>query len=289
MGRRAFRLLPLTAFTAIVYEVAVGIFRYLTGTSWPEVALKMGIERVAGINGFAMLATMTGTSAGWFYNGPMVNGITWYISVLFLCYIVFYGCCRCGACLHVHERYMFVFMIIIGLSCWCYGLDIPFFNRWSAKGYIPFFVGVMLGMFMNRRNYTVPRGIIKVGLLGLMSSVIYFLSMVYFVKVSRFSDNLWLIFIAFPSLIILFLSDSVKKVFGNRIWSTLGAITFDVYVWHYILILLLRAFDSGLHLNLPVQSRWFMIMYSLLCFLWGMISHFLLEPNLKKWVMVEVK
>lgn len=276
MGKRVIRLMPMTAITAVAYEIAILIFHCLTGTSWQAITSEMGIEGIAGLDVFAMLASMAGVSAGWFYQGPMVNGVTWYISVLILLYIVFWCSIRVAAHLGTHSKYAFIIMVFIGILIWHFRLNIPFFNIYSAKGYICFFIGAFIGQHIENG---IQRTLASFGYLGFIMCVVCVVYVYY--KAAKFTDQLFLMIVGCPSLIILCLTEPIRSVFHSRMWGKLGAITFDVYVWHYILIILLRALNSGLNLNLPYDSRWFMILFALFCFVFGGISYFYLEKNWK--------
>ena len=78
--KRAFRLLPLVACSAIVYEVLLEVYHFLYRTSWFDVEVTL----------FGVLTTSLGIQSGWAFSNPSVNNPVWYISVLLLCYAVFY-------------------------------------------------------------------------------------------------------------------------------------------------------------------------------------------------------
>lgn len=219
--RRVNRLLPMTALTALIYEVVLIIFAFLTKTTFNNYTTEMGISGMGILNGFGMIVTMIGTGAGWFWKGPMANEVTWYICVLFLCYIVFYLCCRITNHIHVSANYVFVGVIMVGLACASYGANLPFFNANSLQGYIPFFIGIMLGEFMEKRGYFSCGIVLVLGMAGLIISALYIAGMILYTK-EAFVDNYWLMFVTFPSLIIVFLSKPVKNVFRHQIWQFLG-------------------------------------------------------------------
>lgn len=219
--KRAKRLLPMTALTAFMYEIALIIFAFLTKSTFNNYTTEIGIKGMGILNGFGMIVTMTGTGAGWFWKGSMANEVTWYICVLLLCYVVFYFCCRITNHLHINVNYAFAGVIMVGVACGSYGAQLPFLNAYSLQGYIPFFIGVMLGEFMKKRSYSSCGIVFVLGTTGLILSVIYVVGMVFYTK-AAFADDYWLMFVAFPSLIIVFFSEQVKNIFKHQIWRFFG-------------------------------------------------------------------
>lgn len=281
--RRAIRLLPMTAITAVVYELVLVAFIILTGTSFNKVTSDMGISNAGVLSGFSVLLTMTGTGSGWFWKGPMANEVTWYICVLLLCYVIFYICCKTAARFKFNVNYAFVGMVITGLSCASYGLSMPFLNANSFQGYIPFFIGVMLGEFLEKRNYTSEGIVLALGWIGCAISSIYVIGVFAFAH-TAFTDEYWLMFITFPSMIIVFLSKRMKSIFFAGIWQKWGGITFDIYVWHFILIIILMSLKMSVMSDLPINSRWFMIVIAMVVTFIGTISYYFIEKRMQKLV-----
>lgn len=221
--KRAFRLLPLTALSAVVYEAALILFIFLTGTTFQDYTNRMGLSGIGVLNGIGMLFTMAGTGSGWFWKGNMANEVAWYICVLLLCYLVFFIGCRMFGRFKMHVDYFFIIMMMVGVSCASYSIQLPFLNGNSLQGYVPFFVGVMLGEFMERREYTAKGTVFGLAVAGLLGSMIYVVGMFAMTR-QTFTDSYWLMFITFPCLIVVFLSEPVKRLFASRIWRIWGGV-----------------------------------------------------------------
>ncbi len=69
--KKACRLLPLVAVSAVVYEVALGLYFKLYRQDW------FGVR----INFFGVITDALGIQNGWVFHDPGVNYPTWYISV----------------------------------------------------------------------------------------------------------------------------------------------------------------------------------------------------------------
>lgn len=82
----------------------------------------------------------------------MVNNPTWYISVLLLCYIVFYLLTYLGKRWQIPHTYLFVFMVLLGCGAQTYGLNLPFLNGSSCRGYYAFFFGVLPAEWLEKLN-----------------------------------------------------------------------------------------------------------------------------------------
>ena len=78
--KRVSRFLPLISIAVIVYEIIIIIY--------PKVFNLLFLEQTLDI--FGSFISILGIQAGWFFKNPMINNPMWYVSVLILCYILFY-------------------------------------------------------------------------------------------------------------------------------------------------------------------------------------------------------
>ena len=78
--RRIIRLMPLIIIAAISYEILLCIYPKVFGDYFYN--LKPDF--------WGLIISMLGIQAGWSFENPMINNPMWYISVLVLCYIIFY-------------------------------------------------------------------------------------------------------------------------------------------------------------------------------------------------------
>ena len=77
---RVKRLLPLVAIAAILYECLIYFYFRIFGEKFLD----------QGLNFFGTIISILGIQAGWSFENPMINNPMWYVSVLLLCYILFY-------------------------------------------------------------------------------------------------------------------------------------------------------------------------------------------------------
>ena len=79
---RALRLLPLVFVSSVAEQVFLGVYKSVCGGG-------TGFDNVS-ISIWGLVLNAFGLQTGWVFNGYMINNPTWYISVLMLCYVVFY-------------------------------------------------------------------------------------------------------------------------------------------------------------------------------------------------------
>lgn len=137
---RALRLLPLVFIGGITYEVLLYIYQQTCGGDWFGVSITV----------WGVIIDALGIQDGWVFTNPMVNNPTWYISVLLLCYVVFYLLTYLSKRWQVPHAYLFAFMVLLGCGIQTYGINLPFLNGSSCRGYYAFFFGVLLAEGLER-------------------------------------------------------------------------------------------------------------------------------------------
>ena len=129
--KRYLRLIPLVALSVIVYELLVLVY----------VSVLQDTYFGSTINLWGALITALGVQDGWVFINPVINNPVWYISVLLLCYIIFYFITYVSEKCNVTPVYGFVIMILIGCAVGNYNINLPFLNLGASRGYYSFFSG----------------------------------------------------------------------------------------------------------------------------------------------------
>lgn len=137
---RLARLLPLMLISGVVEAVFILLYEKVLGYAW------WGIH----VTIWGILINALGIQAGWVFANPMVNNPTWYISVLLLCYLIFYALTYLSKRWRIPCTYMFVFMVLLGCGIQTYSIELPFLNTTSARGLYAFFFGVLLSTIMDK-------------------------------------------------------------------------------------------------------------------------------------------
>ncbi|MCR5604829.1 MAG: acyltransferase family protein [Lachnospiraceae bacterium] len=259
MTKRIKRLLPVIAITAVAYQACAllyyALFRHMewffdTTQLWDLVVASIGMQR------------------GWVFTDIIyVNYPVWYISVLLLCYLIFWIGTNICARLHTSSRYFCVFMILFGISINSLGLDLPFMSDYTARGYISFFVGVLMGTYFYE-----PKVEKKTGITALLT--VSALSVIYALRPESLENgfNYILSFLFYPSIIILFMTEPVKKLLRHMIWGYLSEVTFNSFMWHYTSFILLLAFMAKVSEDTVWCSRVGMIIWLVIILIAGAVS-----------------
>ncbi len=219
--KRIIRLYPMLLFSIVLMTCGQWIYFYKHREWWT--GRNNDIWHTA--------ISFTGLSVGTFVNTlDTVNGPIWYISVLMICYCLFWALIKQSQKLVGGLRYIiWTVPIIIGISINSYGIHFPFLTEHCAIGYIGFFSGVILGKLLD--NKVEEKNLKKWASGVLIGFILLFLlfkeDMFLFVG----SDVYWLAFLAFPSISIFIEKFRLNEVFfGNLVFSWLGTFSFYIYL-----------------------------------------------------------
>lgn len=219
------RIYPI-AVLSIIFTIFCGfLYRLYFGNWWNNIV--PGLWRV-----FKVIFLVNGG----FLNLDIVYGsFTWYLSVLLLCYFfeyfIIYLCKR----LSLKIEYLFIFMIVSGITGYCYGLNLPLLSYYTCRGYSSFFIGCMIYKIYNNQNIE-KRKLIVFSIIGLSICIITGI-----INFDLFYDDetcQWGIFtvVLNPSILIIFLE--LNRWFKSSKWKILGNISFEMYLFHMPFIIL---------------------------------------------------
>ena len=266
--KRVTRLLPLVLISAIVFEFLLCAYRAAFHENYLDIQ----------INVWGTVIDALGIQTGWSFRDPCVNSPTWYISVLILCYIIFYFSTWICKRLKVSPVYAYVAIILLGCGIMTYKIDLPFLNRSAARGYYSFFFGILLAKLLNKRTIKLKH--------CLMSAAVAIFTI--WLIVGRFSwmvptgDNYLMTFIAFPAIIIFFLYEPITKLFSCKAINFLGAATYDVYIWHGCGLIVMYLFTGKLAPSLNILCLPAMLVFTGSQFIVGVGSYLLIEQPINK-------
>lgn len=265
------RLLPLVLISSVVYEVLLYISKYTMTTPtmlYDEISV-WGIV----INGL-------GIQSGWCFKSSMivVNNPVWYVSSLLFCYIVFFFLIYVSRRIKIPVTYLFIAMIFLGISIIEYHIELPFLNVSTGKGYRAFFFGIILAHILKEK---------AVGWKHFIVSCLIVLGMTYgLIEYYHYFENgieNLMTFIYYPSVIIMFLSKPMKKVFGFAFIKVLGEVAYDMYVWHLPMILLMYILISkNTDFANLISRRETMYLFCVGMFIVGIISHYGIDYPIQK-------
>ncbi len=274
-AKRYRRILPMTALAAVVYElVCFAAWRFFPEARSPYSAIDL----------WGTVTSIFCMQSGWCFPNPRINNPTWYISVLCLCYIIFYFVTWLAVKLKTRPAYGYITVMLIGFAIKMRGLEIPFADQWNCRGYISFFEGVLLAMLldeydMDKKRYTVL-------CIGILAVTLYAFR-------NRFIGEYYSVvgFLIYPELIFLLLREPVKKLFSSKLWSSLGNMQFHAYLWHTLFLMII---DMLIHAGVPINTGRVgtMFLFAALVEAFAAFSYFVLEKGMDRlyvWLLPKKK
>lgn len=211
MTSKITRILPM-AVLSIIACFAVDLIKYLIG----------GV-RLKGLWNLATSFTCAFIGVGVVLSELGFNNPLWYVCVLFICYAILYCLNRFSPKIGISVHYLYIGMVLLGLGIHYYKINLPFLNDYTSRGYVAFFLGMLLYELYKKHGSNKELYI---------SSII--LIAVCFVggAALRMIDDQWAIFtfLLFPPVLFLFLG--AEKFFSPKVFAMLGGVSFEMYLWH---------------------------------------------------------
>lgn len=268
------RLLPLMTIGAISYESLIYFYSRIFGEKLLESELDF----------WGTIISSFGIQAGWSFENPMINNPMWYVSVLILCYIIFYVITKISIIRNYKYTYFFIIMIFLGISIQRNYTDLAFFNTYTARGYYAFFFGILLSIFFY--NYRIGK-FIKILSIFTVIFIIFLIFKHYHIVGKNL--NYTLTFIFYPALIVGFHINKVNIIYLKKIISKIAEISFNVYVWHVIGILILIIVNKGYNINIKLNSYRVMMIFTIMLYIFGFFSYYFIEKPLEKLISKKLK
>ena len=223
LKNRILRLFPMTTYSTLVYIVFVIVFKacfdiwYCCEPLSPIAVLR------------SLLLVYCGGAL--VYKNVEPNCILWYVCVLMLCYAIYWIILFIQKKLKINARYLFTFMVFLGIGIISYSIELPFLNFCSARGYMSFFFGVELvdiyTMIKNKK------------IIPLISGLVILIFIIYGIYDSEtlfgngLDQQMTLTFILYPAIIGLLSFGKLGSMFKNKLIKFLGNISFEIYLCHY--------------------------------------------------------
>lgn len=164
-----------------------------------------------------------------FVNNPM-----WYVSILILCYVIFYMCFYLSnKVLYTAKRIFKLFIpfgvMLAGELVILNSLEIPFANEYVGRGVSSFFGGVIIGLIVSMIKIP-DKVLIPVSGLCFLASIIP-LSTNW--MLSHYNPaSAYVVFICFAQILFISKAKIIEKIFNKSIFSSLAKISFHAYCFH---------------------------------------------------------
>lgn len=258
--KRYIRILGPAVVPCFFYSFAMIVYRIIEG-SW------FYNESFSITN---LLASLAGVQFAWLIPpGERTNVIlginppTWYIDSLLLSFVILTILVWLSDRTRINVVWFLILTVLIGAYSYQSGLDFPFFNWAACRGYYAFFTGILLALYdkaiVNFRFEKVLR-YATICILALAGIIIYRYG---------FVRAFGLTFGIFPAVILLCVTDNLKKIFSHKIWQFLGCVSYDVYLWHFAFILFFIILRDKGFINYTFASSSYVCLLLFTIFIWA--------------------
>lgn len=256
---KVLRILPLPALSILVYEFLTFLYQK-NGLTFDWV-----LPTEPSLKGTAL--SVLGLQSWGLWKDPMINNPMWYISILLLCQILlmfmgkflkksvlFYGLC------------LFFILPFLVYRLRHLGVALPFDH--VITGFYSFFYGVILAGLIRKRK--IPN---LLGLAGILVVAAFIVLLELGVPFILQYEIVFSIYLVFPGLILFFLSDWVNAFLSGKVSDILGAVSFDIYVWHVPILFALYIWDATRDVLMPCLPRRHTVVFVALTVLLAFFSY----------------
>lgn len=184
-----------------------------------------------------------------------MNNPTWYLCVLLICYVLLWQIVWICRRTEINPFYWFAAASAAGVGIIKYNIRLPFVNYYTGRGYAAFFLGALLWYAWHK---AARKTLLAVSVLALLLC-----GAAGFTGGAELFDDQWgiLTFIIFPSVFLSALC--LKDYVPGKCWSVLGGISFEMYLWHFPMLILWDFVKD----RICVEKRIWMAVFTILVFI----------------------
>ena len=236
----------------------------------------------------SLMLSLLGVNCGWAGDGDSmsINGPTWYLSVLMICYTIFYYIMRLWKNNQEEKDGAFVLLVLFGVFiCTNNVISFPLLFQSCGRAYAGFFTGVLLARITEGIN-TERRRLIS--LVGAVLAIDLFLFALHYGLVGNAGISATLLFS--PALIIIMMKSNIMRwISDNKVVSYLGKISFEIFLWDIPVAIWFYLLEDIFDWSPDYGSRKFFLLTVLVTVAVSVLAHEFLEKPirrrlLKKWI-----
>lgn len=274
---RVIRLYPLIIVTSIFMYLANIVVYKFTGSMW----------RTGSIELWQLVADLIFAGKSLLAIDNTINSTIWYISVLMVCYVIAFFLTRLSY--RLKSNLVMGLPIVIGIIAKNMELRALFINDDLARGYIAFFIGILIGLFLELFEKIKIAGNIRraIGIGGIMCTFLL-VSLLKFDVDRLIIGNKFFFFtiIVFPILLIaLYNCDLINKLCSAKVIEFAGKISFGVYLWNLpILVSCFMLIKQNIITVEAAQKPIFIFILLVVHILVATLSYLFIEKPLISWL-----
>lgn len=140
--KKCVRIYPMAFLATGTYCVLSWLYYGLVGNWFDEVEIDI----------WNAIASLMLISHGSFVRNITIaaNNPIWYLCVLLICYVILWTLSKFSERSGLAIEYLCVAMVLLGVGVRIVGVDWPFFNYYTARGYMSFFLGVLISQLLKK-------------------------------------------------------------------------------------------------------------------------------------------
>lgn len=175
------------------------------------------------------------------------NRVAWYLTPLLVCNVIAYTVCKLPQKRYVN--YSAIVLILLGLFIMEHGWMYPIINPTMARGYVGFFIGLMIGLDLEELSFICKKRYVRIASwLGIMLFI--WALFTFNGSIIGITDLL-----AIPSLAIVLCSYAkIRTFFSLRPLCVIGDYSYSLYLWHFTVLELLHRICDHCLPHKPFQS-----------------------------------
>lgn len=213
-----------------------------------------------------------------------VNGPSWYITVLLICYLLFYGIIKLCRGSKGAENVVFMVMIILGIFFYINSMNIPMMFVCCTRGYIFFFIGVFLAQIYGKSNW--------ISNIVMCATSIIMVWMYFFASQHKLfiSDSLEFgLFVVCPIVMFFIGFFPLEYICSNVVVKFLGGISFGIFLWNLPVFICVKFFERFMGESFTYGSvTTYIIIVAINCIV-GVLSYILVDKLLVNFIRKKIQ
>lgn len=216
-------------------------------------------------------------NGGGLENSNPYNSPTWFLSALFVCYIVFYVISY-----YAKTPTQYSCAVVLGVI-WGYtllqaDLSVPFCYSGNGQGFMSFFIGCALAELYPMLDGKNPRWLSLFSILALGAAL--YLLLRYGVEIICGDVDVAFAFVICPMILYLAMNKGIcEKVLRLKPLVYLGKVSSSIFFWHLVLYLLFLFVCGQIAPGESIQESQYLV-YAVLMLAWSILSYEILEKRL---------
>ena len=270
---RVVRLYP-----AMIVSVLATIIPMWAGYAlWDE-----AVSNDSAVTLFAIFLNLLGLNGGTVLEHTFmttVNGPSWYITVLLICYLLFYGIIKLCRGSKGAENVVFMVMIVLGIFFYINPMNIPMMFVCCTRGYIFFFIGVFLAQIYGKTNWI---GNLIMCAISVIMVCMYFFASHHDLLMSESLE--FGLFIVLPVVMFFIGFFPLEYICSNVFVKFLGGISFGIFLWNLPVFIWVRFVERYMDESFTYGSiTTYLIIVTINCVV-GILSYILIDKLLVNFI-----